>query len=117
MRKATEEINRLREELSSATRENIQLKVRIYRICENISKPPQSNKLLMIFDVLKEEGLRLRRNNVSSGSDSTGFKSEQPPSVYRQHGGQDSAVSVTSPNVLYIVVALLLGIIIAKLFF
>ncbi|XP_059351168.1 vesicle-associated membrane protein-associated protein B-like isoform X2 [Daphnia carinata] len=89
LRKASEEINRLREELSSATRENIQL---------------------------KEEGLRLRRSNVSSGTDSSGFKAEQPPPMYRQPG-QDSVATVSSPNVLYIVVALLLGIIIAKLFF
>ncbi|XP_032787698.2 LOW QUALITY PROTEIN: vesicle-associated membrane protein/synaptobrevin-binding protein [Daphnia magna] len=89
LRKASDEITRLREELSSATRENIQL---------------------------KEEGLRLRRSNVSSGTESAGFKPEQPPLMYRQPG-QDSVATVSSPNVLYIVAALLLGIIIAKLFF
>ena len=65
---------------------------------------------------MQEEGLRLRRSNVSSGTDSSGFKAEQPPPMYRQPG-QDSVATVSSPNVLYIVVALLLGIIIAKLFF
>ncbi|KAI9557435.1 hypothetical protein GHT06_017263 [Daphnia sinensis] len=89
LRKASDEITRLREELSSATRENIQL---------------------------KEEGLRLRRSNVSSATDSAGFKPEQPPPMYRQPG-QDSVATVSSPNILYIVAALLLGIIIAKLFF
>jgi hypothetical protein len=69
---------------------------------------------LNIIFYLQEEGLRLRRSNVSSGTESAGFKPEQPPSIYRQ---PDSVATVSSPNVLYIVAALLLGIIIAKLFF
>lgn len=55
--------------------------------------------------------------NVStSGTESSSFKAEQPSSVYRPHG-QDSISTVSSPNVLYIVVALLIGMIMAKLFF
>lgn len=69
---------------------------------------------LSIIFYYQEEGLRLRRSNVSSGTDSAGFKSEQPPPIFRQ---PDSVATVSSPNVLYIVAALLLGIIIAKLFF
>jgi len=92
LRKVTEEITRLREETSLMTKENIQL---------------------------KEEGIRLRRVNVSGSgaADSLSFKSEQPAaSAYRPHG-HDSVSTTSSPNVLYIVVALLLGIIMAKLFF
>ncbi|XP_046438705.1 vesicle-associated membrane protein/synaptobrevin-binding protein-like isoform X2 [Daphnia pulex] len=62
---------------------------------------------------LKEEGLRLRRSNVS-GTDSAGFKPEMPPPILHQ---SDSVATLSSPNILYIVAALLLGIIIAKLFF
>lgn len=93
LRKATQEINRLREEVSGLTKENIQL---------------------------KEEGLRLRRNIASGGSDSSsGFKTELPSSsIHRPLSAhQQDSMSAVSPNVLYIVAALLLGIIIAKLVF
>jgi len=90
--RAAEEIKRLREEVSLMTKENIQL---------------------------KEEGIRLRRVNVSGSgaADSLSFKTEQPAaSAYRPHG-HDTVSTTSPPNVLYIVVALLMGIIMAKLFF
>jgi hypothetical protein len=106
LRKASDEIAQLREELSAMSNENMQLKVRTYYFVFKVT-------CLNIIFVSQEEGLRLRRSNIS-GKDSAGFKPEMPPPILHQ---SDSVATLSSPNILYIVAALLLGIIIAKLFF
>jgi len=92
-------ITSLESELRKASEE-------INRLREEVSSMTKENIQL------KEEGLRLRRSNVSGGTDS--YKTEQPPAAYRP---QESVTTVSPPNVLYIVVALLLGIILAKILF
>lgn len=94
-----QKISSLESELRKASEE-------INRLREEVSSMTKENIQL------KEEGLRLRRSNVSGGTDS--YKTEQPPTAYRP---QESVTTVSSPNVLYIVVALLLGIILAKILF
>jgi len=92
-------VSNLESELRKASEE-------INRLREEVSSMTKENIQL------KEEGLRLRRSNISGGTDS--YKTEQPPAAYRP---QESVTTVSSPNVLYIVVALLLGIILAKILF
>lgn len=87
VRKASEEINHLREEISSVTKENIQL---------------------------KEEGLRLRRSAATAAAPP---KVEQPPMPRPPSYDLGSSVSTSSSNLMYIFIALLIGIIIGKIFF
>lgn len=57
--------------------------------------------------------MRQRRNNVPSAAET---RQEQPAPVYRPPG-QDTVATAAQPNFLYIIVAILLGIIVAKIFF
>lgn len=96
---SSQRLTTLEAELKQATEE-------IRRLREEISSLTKENI------GLKEENVRQRRNNVPSAAET---RQEQPASVYRPPG-QDT-VATAQPNFLYIIVAILLGIIVAKIFF
>jgi len=98
-KESSAKISNLESELRRATEE-------INRLREEVSTATKENIQL------KEEGLRLRR-----GAAATASKVEQPP-MPRPPQSYDMSVSTSSsPNLLYIFVALLVGIIFGKILF